>query len=149
MKKTVWVAVILLVLGSLVMAACGGGGGGSGSNDNAPMVKTPPPEYANAKNPMEGNADAVTAGKDLYAQNCASCHGNEAKGDGPAGAALDPKPANLQALAKKADIQYIRWVVSEGGAAAGLSSAMVAYKGILTDEQIWQVSNFIKQTYGK
>lgn len=77
MKKTVWMAMILVIIGSLALAACGGGGGSGSSSDNAPMVKTPPPEYANAKNPMDGNADAVTKGKDLYAQNCASCHGNE------------------------------------------------------------------------
>jgi mono/diheme cytochrome c family protein len=37
--------------------------------------------------------DAVlTKGKELFTLNCASCHGNEGKGDGPASVAFDPKP---------------------------------------------------------
>ncbi len=37
------------------------------------------------KNPFAGNAAAVAAGKDLYAQTCQACHGGEARGDrGPA-----------------------------------------------------------------
>jgi len=35
------------------------------------------------------------AGKEKYDQICASCHGPGGKGDGPAAAALDPKPRDL------------------------------------------------------
>lgn len=45
--------------------------------------------------PWKANADMVTHGKKLFAQNCAMCHGNEGKGDGAAGAGLNPKPRNL------------------------------------------------------
>lgn len=33
--------------------------------------------------------------KKIFAQNCATCHGPAGKGDGPAAAALNPKPANF------------------------------------------------------
>ena len=36
-----------------------------------------------------GNA---AAGKTLYTQNCASCHGDAGKGDGPVGKSLNPPP---------------------------------------------------------
>lgn len=39
-------------------------------------------------------------GPDLFRAHCAACHGLSAKGDGPAGAALKTKPANLTLLAK-------------------------------------------------
>jgi mono/diheme cytochrome c family protein len=39
--------------------------------------------------------DLVAKGKVSYATNCSACHGDAGKGDGPAGAALDPKPRNL------------------------------------------------------
>lgn len=45
--------------------------------------------------PWVPNADMVTHGQKLYAQNCAMCHGNTGLGDGPAGQALNPKPRNL------------------------------------------------------
>ena len=41
-------------------------------------------------------SDALVAkGKTLFAVNCASCHGTGGKGDGPAAAALNPKPRNF------------------------------------------------------
>jgi mono/diheme cytochrome c family protein len=39
-------------------------------------------------------------GPDLYRAHCAACHGLQGKGDGPVGAALKTKPADLTALAK-------------------------------------------------
>lgn len=45
--------------------------------------------------PWVPNPDMVTHGKKVFSQNCAMCHGAEGKGDGAAGAALNPKPRNL------------------------------------------------------
>ena len=39
-------------------------------------------------------------GPELFHAHCAACHGAEGKGDGPVGAALKAKPANLTVLAK-------------------------------------------------
>lgn len=39
--------------------------------------------------------EQLTKGKELYAQNCASCHGDLGAGDGPAAAALKPAPRNF------------------------------------------------------
>jgi mono/diheme cytochrome c family protein len=44
---------------------------------------------------------AVALGQKLYTQYCASCHGAAGKGDGAAGAKLDPKPTDLTQIAKK------------------------------------------------
>jgi mono/diheme cytochrome c family protein len=145
MKKTVWVAFVVLMISALILAACGGGGGSTSGSGK--QRQNPPSDYANAKNPFEGQADAATAGKDLFVANCSSCHGQDAKGDGPAGASLDPKPANLQQTTKEVSAQYEHWVVSEGGAAAGLSSAMPAFKGALSEEDIWKVVTYLKATY--
>jgi mono/diheme cytochrome c family protein len=146
MKKRSWV-LIVVVLSVLLLAACGGGG--DSDNDSDKQRQSPPADYAGVTNPFEGQADAAAQGKELFATNCATCHGDNAAGDGAAGQALDPKPANLQQTAKETDPTYTHWVISEGGAAAGLSSSMVAYKGILTDEQIWQIVTFLEETYGK
>jgi high-affinity iron transporter len=43
------------------------------------------------------NAMADTAkGAALYQANCSACHGPELDGNGPAGAALQPKPASFK-----------------------------------------------------
>jgi mono/diheme cytochrome c family protein len=39
-------------------------------------------------------------GRQLYVTYCASCHGEDAKGNGPAAPALKTAPANLTAIAK-------------------------------------------------
>lgn len=43
----------------------------------------------------------VTTGQLEYRRSCAPCHGTDAKGDGPVGAALTKKPADLTMLAKE------------------------------------------------
>jgi len=40
-------------------------------------------------------AAADPGSHDLYLRYCASCHGSEGRGDGPAASALQPPPANL------------------------------------------------------
>lgn len=40
-------------------------------------------------------------GPEMFRSYCAPCHGRTAKGDGPAAAALNPKPANLTEFAKR------------------------------------------------
>jgi mono/diheme cytochrome c family protein len=147
MKKTLWVALLVVVLTALVLTACGGGGGSS--NGSGLTRKDPPADYANAKDPFEGNADAATQGKELFTTNCATCHGENADGTGAAGAALDPKPANLQLTVKETNPAYMHWVISEGGQAAGLSSSMVAYKGILSEDDIWKIVTYLNSTYKK
>lgn len=37
----------------------------------------------------------VKAGEAAYKTNCATCHGDKADGNGPAGGAMNPKPRNL------------------------------------------------------
>lgn len=140
MKKSMLVLVVVVVLSALMLAACGGGGDTSSGKTRA----TVPAEYASQTSPVGNDAATIAAGKELYDINCATCHGDTGRGDGPAGSALDPKPANLVQTAAETEPIYSHWVISEGGAAAGLSSSMVAYKGILTDEQIWQIVAYVE-----
>lgn len=142
MKKFVFAVMLVLVL---ALSACGGGGNTSSSDTDAAEV---PAGFAGKTNPHAGDAAAAQAGADIFATNCASCHGDAGAGDGPAGAALDPKPAALNNLPANLGDDFLFWRISEGGAMAPFNSSMPAFKGVLTEDQIWQTVTFIR-TLGK
>jgi len=54
--------------------------------------QSPPLDLAAA---LKADDAALKRGEILYAQNCASCHGMSGRGDGPAGAGLQPLPRNF------------------------------------------------------
>ena len=94
----------------------------------------------------ETKGDAAK-GKTTFENTCAACHGPGGKGDGPAAAALDPKPRNLtdaELLSTQTD-DFIYKVISEGGAAVGLSPMMAPWGGVLSEQDIWNVVAFIRQ----
>src|SRR4051812_4617113 len=70
------------------------------------------------------DAASVTRGSALFAANCASCHGVEGHGNGPAAAALDPKPIDFTSPFHRGhtDTDLITWI-SNGVA----GSAMPAF----------------------
>lgn len=60
-------------------------------------------EDENSKTIKKVNArpTATLNGVDLFKEYCAVCHGNDAKGSGPAADALKKRPADLTQLARK------------------------------------------------
>lgn len=105
---------------------------------------TAPASANNYKNPYKGNANALAAGKSLYTQYCAICHGNKGKGDGVAGVTLKPRPANFTKSTIQAQSDgALYWKITEGRA------PMASYKTTLTEQQRWQLVNYIRQLGGK
>ncbi len=144
MKKTFLVLWIALMLSALALAACGGGGAEKAS-DSAPAEKVPA-EYADLKNPYVGKTDAADAGKTIYTEKCATCHGAGGKGDGAGGAALNPKPADLTKISADPD-GLIYWRIAEGGTAEPFKSegsTMPAWKAVLTKDEIWQTVTYLR-----
>lgn len=137
MKRSIFVIVTVLVLSSVLLAACGGGAETS-------TLPEPPSQYAGKTNPFGNQADAVAAGETLFAERCSSCHGPEGAGDGPAAASLDPKPTNLKAEVPDLKDDYIFWRIMDGGAMDPFNSSMPAHKGILTDDQVWQLVTYLR-----
>lgn len=97
-----------------------------------------PEEAAKRPNPVPADADSLARGKKLFEANCASCHGNSGKGDGPAGAALNPKPADLTAMAGQHPDGDFAWKIANG------RGPMPAWKGVLNEAQIWDTVNFVQ-----
>jgi mono/diheme cytochrome c family protein len=132
MKK---ILLAVLILAAFVIAACGGDNGGSKAAATPAPV---PAEFAGKTNPL--GADAATAGAEVFKNNCVACHGDQGHGDGPAGAMLNPPPKNLPELASVVGDDYLYWRINTGKP----GTSMVGWKGILTDEQIWQVVAFVR-----
>ncbi len=86
-------------------------------------------------------------GATAYKTYCVTCHGDTGKGDGVAGSALDPKPADFSTkefwVGK--DDAYLKKVVKEGGTAVGKSPLMAAWGSVLSDAQIDAVVAHIKK----
>ena len=63
---------------------------------------------ATAAEPEQAPADPVLAemGSELFLQYCASCHGEDGKGRGPAAGALATPPADLTRIAARRDGQF-------------------------------------------
>ena len=62
-----------------------------GVEASAPSSSAP----VDAKKMITGSPDLLEKGKQVFAQNCVTCHGAAGKGDGAAAAALNPKPRNF------------------------------------------------------
>lgn len=61
-----------------------------------------------AASPPAGAADDLTRGYDTYRSLCATCHGPLGAGDGPEGASLGQRPADLRRIAERRDGRFDR-----------------------------------------
>ncbi len=105
-----------------------------------PLPDWPVPPSAEAKqNPYPADAKTIAAGKALFDRNCVACHGATGKGDGPAAAYLQTRPADLgdPGIAKYSDGNLF-YKVTEG------RSSMPSYRTMLTDEQRWELVDYIR-----
>lgn len=104
-----------------------------------------PDEAAAVPNPYRGDEDSTSAGGELYATNCALCHGDTGEGDGPAASGLDVPPSDLhedhvQALSDGA----LFYIISHGRP----DTPMPAWENLLSEAERWHVVNFLR-TFGE
>ena len=83
-RSTAWVTLVvggLLVFDVLLTLAQTGNLAAPKDHGSDYIALAKVPVKARAKcNPLEGDADAVTAGKKLFEQHCSECHGKDARG---------------------------------------------------------------------
>jgi len=116
-KLSVKLSALATAVALLALGAC------SSSSSSAPADLSP--EAA------AGREISISAG-------CASCHGEDGKGNGAASGGLVPKPRNFHETAwqAKVDDAHIAGVISKGGAAYGLSGSMPPWGAVLSQEEI-------------
>ncbi len=97
--------------------------------------------------PADSRAEGDNAkGAEVYKTYCATCHGDSGKGDGIAAAALDPKPRDLSNAEYVSGLTdaHIKKVVTEGGAAVGMSATMPAWGGIIPEADINNIIAYVR-----
>ena len=92
-------------------------------------------------------------GKVIFTTNCASCHGESGKGDGPVGVALNPHPRDFTKAEFKFDAAKdgkpgsdaaLTNVIKNGAGAYGGSPLMAPWGGTLSDADIQNVIAYIR-----
>jgi mono/diheme cytochrome c family protein len=94
----------------------------------------------------QAHAGDAEAGKAKFQQLCATCHGAAGASDGPASASLRPTPRKLNDAEWQASVDddYIKKVITQGGAAVGLSPLMTPWGHALKGEDLENVVAYIR-----
>ena len=129
--SAVAVAIALFTLGNALIVGCGAKTDSSSTTGTSASQTETTPAPAGA---------VELDGAKIYAEKCTVCHGPGGKGDGPGGAALNPKPRDHTdgAYMNARTDEQLSEVVHNG------KGAMPAWKGILTDEQIAAVLKHVR-----
>jgi mono/diheme cytochrome c family protein len=118
---------------------------------SAAVQEHPPGPHRHAEgekliNAIARTPESIKAGAALYAKSCGNCHGPNGLGNGRLAAAMAAyggRPSNLT----DSEWQHgssdgeIFFVIRDG---VGPEFHMPLFKGKLTDEEIWQVVNYIR-----
>ncbi len=133
----------LLLVGAL--ASCGGDEK-LNSDDKTASTPQATTAAAPAEQPLDVamTPDNIAKGNDLYQKTCAPCHGPRGKGDGPAAAALNPKPRDHTngAYMDKLTNRHIYLVIKNGGAQFGYPTMPAQPQ--LTDDQVVQLIAYVR-----
>ena len=103
-----------------------------------------PPLDARKINPISPDEKAISLGKTLFTAGCLACHGEKGKGDGPAASSLERDgktilPGNLSnSMMWQHTDGELFWKLGEG------KSPMPSFAEALSEEQRWQVVNYIR-----
>ena len=148
------VAGALLVLGGvairrrrvLALAAVGAGllvGGASASHLDLLFVEAYPTSYH--RSPTGFAATDISHGATLFPSRCASCHGADGRGDGPAAAGLPVPPADLTAEHLWAhDDGELFWWLAHGIEAPEGGMAMPGFADSLTEDDRWALIDYVR-----
>lgn len=98
---------------------------------------------ATLPNPVPATVESVARGAFLYRINCAVCHGDEGRGDGPVGRKFDPSPADLNDKHTQSQTDgQLFFTLTRGRV------EMPSYRDALSQRERWDVINYLRNEFG-
>jgi mono/diheme cytochrome c family protein len=97
-------------------------------------------------NPLSSSKDSVKRGRALFSKHCATCHGKEGKGDGPAAAfgMITPRDLTSPTVQARLTDGELFWKLSKGRK-VGSDVLMPAFEDkISSEEDRWKVVLFVR-----
>lgn len=92
------------------------------------------------RNPVPNTPENVEAGRALYEENCASCHGMDGKAKTETAARMKKRPTDFTSHAMHGITSgEVYWVITNGIAA----SKMPDYRRLLTPKERWQTTLYV------
>src|SRR5690606_2814806 len=99
---------LALLVSTAAIAACGKNTEPPPPSSGSPMARPesgpPPKQPAGGGAQAGGGMAAADEAKQMFATVCATCHGTDGSGNGPAAASINPKPRNYTDAAWQASV---------------------------------------------
>ncbi len=93
-------------------------------------------------NPFPANSDNLMEGAHVYEKHCSSCHGGAASKISPMRTKFSPPVPQIINHIPDDEDAHLWWVTKHGIRMTGMPS----WGGILTDDQLWKVILFVKNS---
>ncbi len=99
------------------------------------------------KNPFDASAENVKLGQRAFNSYCYSCHGLDGQGTGVpfADRMAPPVPSLNSAAVQKYSDGQLKWIIANGIYPSG----MPASKGLLSDEEMWMIVQYLRHLPAK
>lgn len=140
------------------------GGCGDGAPTTAPAAPTEempeesmpasqpemPPVAPPTAAPEGGFRGDVAGGQAVYSLYCATCHGQAGKGDGPAAAGLNPRPADHSDPSYMGGLsdEDLYKVIKGGGMSVGKSPLMAPWGAIVNEQGLRDLVAYVRSLSG-
>ena len=121
MNPKIAIAILLTISAGGILAVAG--------NDWLSQV---PPREQQKTNPFHDQPQAIQAGRLLFEDHCAQCHGDNAQGK-------NKRPSLRSARVQSASEGSLRWLLVNGSVRRGMPSWSK-----LPDQQLWQLVAYLK-----
>ncbi len=100
-----------------------------------------PPDILKGKNPVPATPEVLAKGKAAFKDNCAQCHGDTGKGNGPMAGMLKEPPADLsdpEIVGPLTDGEMF-WSITKGR-----QPVMPAFESKLGNQDRWALVDFLR-----